>query len=282
MWWIPSSSIAGHGSGGAIAGVGRVLGAVDLGISSRVALVMGASKGIGRGVAEALAREGARVAVSSRSAERIAETARALTEETDTEVQAFPADTAEVDSLPRLVHDVQESLGPVEILVTNTGGPPLGDSLGFDRSDWEAAYRSLVLAPVALINAVLPSMREAGWGRIVNVTSAATKEPIPGLILSNSHRLAAVGAFKTLSSELARDGVLLNSVAPGRIATERIASLRGKPLEEIASLPQPDVPVGRLGRVDEFAGVVAFLCSERASYVCGINMLVDGGLARGI
>src|SRR5207249_4304125 len=134
-----------------------------------------------------------------------------------------------------------------EILVTNTGGPPIGDSLGFDLDQWEAAYRSLVLAPLALIEEVTSGMRGGGWGRIVNVTSSATKEPIPGLILSNSHRLAAVGAFKTLSMDLARDGILINSVAPGRIATDRIAGLRGRPLEEIADEPQPDVPVGRLG-----------------------------------
>jgi 3-oxoacyl-[acyl-carrier protein] reductase len=180
------------------------------------------------------------------------------------------------------VDEVAEELGPIEILVTNTGGPPLGESLGFGREDWEAAYRSLVLAPLALIEAVVPGMREKGWGRVVNVTSIATKEPISGLILSNSHRLAAVGAFKTLSRELAGDGILLNSVAPGRIATDRIASFQGKRVEEIVDQPQPDIPVGRLGRVEEFADVVAFLCSERASYVCGVNVPVDGGLIHGI
>lgn len=222
------------------------------------------------------------MAISSRSAERLEETAQELVVDTGGEVRAFPADTADVDSLPGLVDDVKSSLGAVEILVTNTGGPPIGDSLGFETPQWEVAYRSLVLAPIALIKAVLPPMRKAGWGRIVNVTSSSTKEPIPGLILSNSHRLAAVGAFKTLASELAGAGVLLNSVAPGRIATERIASLRGKPLEEIASLPQPDVPVGRLGTVEEFAAAAAFLCSARASYICGVNLLVDGGLTKSI
>jgi len=255
---------------------------VDLGISDRVALVMAASKGIGRGIAAALAAEGARVAISSRSPERIEETARALAGETGGEIHPFAADTSDLDSLPGLVDDVRQTVGAVEILVTNTGGPPIGESLAFERSDWEAAYRSLVLAPMILIQAVAGPMREAGWGRIVNVTSISTKEPIPGLVLSNSHRLAAVGAFKTLAVELARDGVLVNSVAPGRIATDRIASNMGKPLEEIASQPQPDVPVGRLGTVDEFAAAAVFLCSEPASYICGVNLLVDGGLARGI
>jgi 3-oxoacyl-[acyl-carrier protein] reductase len=255
---------------------------VDLGIEARVALVMGASKGLGRATAATLAREGARVAVASRSRERIGEAAAAIASETGGEVHGFAADTREVDRLPELVAEVAGSLGSVEILVTNTGGPPPGDSLSFGRDEWEAAHRSLVLAPMALVEAVVPAMREAGWGRIVNVTSIASREPIPGLILSNSHRLAAVGAFKTLSRDLAPAGILLNSVAPGRIATDRIAGMLGRPLDEIADEPQPDVPVGRLGRVEEFADVVAFLCSDRASYVCGINMLVDGGLTRGI
>ncbi len=137
-----------------------------------------------------------------------------------------------------------------------------------------------MLAPLELIKAVVPGMRERGWGRIVNITSIATKEPIPGLGLSNSHRLAAVGMFKTLANELARDGVLLNSVAPGRIATDRLAG--GTSDRGAGEMEQPDVPVGRLGRINEFGDVVAFLCSERASYVCGVNLLVDGGLARGI
>jgi 3-oxoacyl-[acyl-carrier protein] reductase len=255
---------------------------MELGIDGRVALVMGASRGIGRAIAGALAREGARVAISSRSAERLEETARTLSAETGGQVEGHAADTADVDSLPGLVERVGESFGRIQILVTNTGGPPHVDPLGIERAEWETAYRSLVLAPMTLIEAVVPGMRDAGWGRILNVTSSATKEPIPGLMLSNSHRLAAVGAFKTLASELAREGILLNSLAPGRIATDRIASLAGRPLEEIESVPQPDVPVGRLGRVEEFADVAAFLCSERASYVCGVNLLVDGGLTKGI
>jgi 3-oxoacyl-[acyl-carrier protein] reductase len=255
---------------------------LDLGIEGRPALVMGASKGLGRAIAAALAREGARVAIASRLRERVDEAAAAIANETGGQVRGFAADTADVDRLPELARDVTDALGPIEILVTNTGGPPLGDPLGLAREDWEAAYRSLVLAPLALIGAVVPAMRESGWGRIVNVTSSSTKEPIPGLMLSNSHRLAAVGAFKTLARELAPDGIVLNSVAPGPFATDRIARLQGKPLDEIARQPQPDVPVGRLGRVEEFADVAAFLCSERASYVCGINLVVDGGLTRGI
>jgi len=255
---------------------------VDLGIEGRVALVMGASKGIGRGVASSLAREGVRVAVASRSRERIEQAASEIAAEHGAEVRGFTADAAEVEVLPGLVRAVEEAFGPVEILVTNAGGPPIGDSLSFAGDQWEAAYRSLVLAPMALITAVVPGMRERRWGRIVNITSSSTRQPIPGLMLSNSHRLAAVGAFKTLADELARDGILVNSVAPGRIATDRIAKVVGKPLAELAHEPQPDVPVGRLGTVEEMGDVVAFVCSERASYVNGVNLLVDGGLVRAI
>jgi 3-oxoacyl-[acyl-carrier protein] reductase len=251
---------------------------LNLGIEGKVALVMGASKGLGRASAAALAREGARVAMSSRDEEQIGEAAAAVAGE----AVGFAADTDDVDKLPQLVERVQAALGPVDILVTNTGGPPLGDSLSFDREQWEAAYRSLVLAPMTLIQAVVPGMRERGWGRIVNITSISTKEPIPGLMLSNSHRAAAVGAFKTLSRELAPDGILVNSAAPGSIATDRIASMTGQSLEELRTAEHPEIPVGRLGRPEEFGEVVAFLCSECASYVNGVNLMVDGGASRGI
>jgi 3-oxoacyl-[acyl-carrier protein] reductase len=250
---------------------------MDLGIEGRVALVMGASKGIGRACAAALAREGARIAIASRSRERIDATARELAGDGAQEVRGFVADASDPDSLPGLVQEVQDALGPIGILVTNTGGPPIGEALGFDRETWESAYRALVLAPLALIEAVVPGMRERRWGRIVNITSATTREPAPAFMLSNSHRLAAVGAFKTLAAELGRDGILLNSVAPGFIATDRIAQLRGVPLEELSEVEVPDVPLGRLGRPEEMGDVVAFLCSERASYVTGQNLLVDGG-----
>lgn len=255
---------------------------MDLELGGKVALVMGASKGIGRGVAAALAREGARVAIASRSHESIEGAASELARASKADVRGFVADTTDLDSLHLLVRNVNESLGPVAILVTNTGGPPAGDPLGFERSTWEETYHALVLAPIELIKSVVPGMRELGFGRIVNITSSATREPLPGLMLSNSHRLAAVGAFKTLANELASDGILLNSVGPGPIATDRMAQLRGRPVEELIRDPYPDVPLGRIGTVEEVADVVTFLCSARASYVSGVNLLVDGGLVRAV
>jgi len=251
---------------------------VDLGISGRVALVMGASKGIGRGIAAALAAEGARVAMASRSLEKLDGAAAEIEGETDT----FTADTADLDGLAALPGKVGDRLGgPVEILITNTGGPPPGGALERPTEEWEDAYRSLVLAPRALIEAALPSMRSRGWGRIVNVGSSSTIEAIPHLGLSNTHRMAAIGYFKTLAREVAGDGVTVNTVATGKIATDRIASMSGS-MEAAEDVAREQVPAGRLGTPDEYGSLVAFLCSERAAYVTGTQIPIDGGLLRAV
>jgi 3-oxoacyl-[acyl-carrier protein] reductase len=248
---------------------------MDLGLSGRVALVMGASQGIGHGIAAALAREGARVAVASRSLEKC----EAAAEEIDGDLRAFEADTADLERLERLPADVEEALGPVEILVTNTGGPPLGGALDHGLDDWEAAYRTLVLAPRVLAEAVVPGMRDRGWGRIVNVGSTSTREPIPGLNLSNTHRMAAVGFLKTLSREVAGDGITVNTVATGRFATERLASNAGS-MEAAEEAAREQVPAGRLGQPEEYGDLVAFLASDRAAYITGTVIPIDGGLLR--
>ena len=249
---------------------------MNLGINNRVALVMGASQGIGRGIAEALAREGAKVAMASRSLERLGEAADAIEGETAT----FEADTENLERLAALPGEVEAKLGgPVEILVTNTGGPPAGGATERSQDEWEEAYRHLVLAPRALIEAVLPSMRERGWGRIVNVGSSSTIEAIPHLTLSNVHRMAAIGYFKTLAREVAGDGVTMNTVATGKIATDRIASMSGS-MEKAREMAKRDVPAGRLGTPEEYGDLVAFLCSDRAAYVTGTTIPIDGGLLR--
>ena len=248
---------------------------MDLGLNGRVALVMGASKGIGRAIAAALAREGARVAISSRSPEALEQTAVEITGD----VTAIAADTADTEGLANLPAEVAERLGPVEILVTNTGGPPLGGALDHELSDWDHAYRSLVLAPRVLAGTVVPGMRERGWGRIVNVGSSSTREPITGLNLSNSHRMASVGFLKTLSREVAADGITVNTVATGRFATERLAANYGS-MEAAEAAAQRDVPAGRLGRPEEYGDLVAFLCSDRAAYITGTVIPIDGGLLR--
>lgn len=246
---------------------------MELGLGGRVALVMGSSSGIGLGIAAALAREGARVAVVSRSRGRAEE----ATETIAGEASPFVADTDDLDRLAELPGEVEAALGPIEILVANTGGPPLGTSLMHPLEDWEQAYRSLVLAPRVLAGAVVPGMQERGWGRIVNVGSTSTREPIPGLNLSNSHRMAAVGFLKTLASEVAGDGVTVNTVLTGRFATERIASNYGS-MEAAEAAAERDVPAGRLGRPEQYGDLVAFLCSERAAYLTGATIPLDGGM----
>ena len=250
---------------------------MDLGLSGRAALVTGASKGIGRAIAAALVQEGARVAVASRSRENIDAAASEIG------ATGFVWDSTDLDGAAQLVESVEASFeAPVEVLVCNTGGPPAGpDPLAFSTADWEAAHRALVLAPMALVGAAVPSMRQRGWGRVLNVASSSVREPLPHLMLSNAERSATVAAFKTLAREVAADGVTLNTVLPGRILTDRLISMVGSEANAHAAAEQ-EVPARRPGTVEEFAAVATFLCSERASYVTGASVPVDGGLLRSI
>jgi 3-oxoacyl-[acyl-carrier protein] reductase len=248
---------------------------MELGLEGRIALVTGASRGIGLGIAGELAAEGASVAISSRSPDRIEAVAAELG------ARPFVHDSAHLDGAPALVERVEDALGPIEILVTNTGGPPGGGPLGLPRDGWEAAYRNLVLGPMALIERVAPGMRERGFGRILNVASSGVREPIGNLVLSNAHRSAIVATFKTLARDLIGDGVTLNTLLPGRIATDRLAELYGS-LDDAEEVARQEVPAGRLGTVEEMAAAAAFLCSERAGYITGVTLLVDGGLTRSI
>jgi 3-oxoacyl-[acyl-carrier protein] reductase len=249
---------------------------MDLGLNGKVALVTGASKGIGRAIAAELVAEGARVAISSSSRERIEATAGELG------ATGFVWDSTDLDGAARLLRDVESALGPLEVLVCNTGGPPAGASaLEFTPEQWQEAYRSLVLGPMALVERVVPGMRRRGWGRILNVASTTVHEPVPYLMLSNTHRAAMLAAFKTVSTEVAADGVTLNSILPGRIGTERLVSLYGSQ-EAADEVGRTEVPAGRLGTVEEMAAAAAFLVSDRASYITGQWLAVDGGLMKSI
>ncbi len=233
----------------------------------------GGSRGIGRAVAAELAAEGASVAIASRSP---AETAAELG------VLGVAHDAADVGAVGAVVSEVESALGPIDVLVTNTGGPPAGDDpLGFGTEQWEEAYRTLVLQPMALVTAVMPGMRSRRWGRVVNVASTSVREVIPHLMLSNSHRAATLAAWKTIAREVAADGVTVNSVLPGRIGTERLFYHSGS-REAAEAGAARDVPAGRVGTPEEMAAAAAFLCSARASYVTGVALLVDGGLTKAV
>ena len=250
---------------------------MDLGLQGRVALVTGASKGIGRGIAAALAAEGATVAIASRSRESI----EAAAQEIGARPYVFDAD--DLDAVPGLIDAVESDLGPIDIYVANTGGPPVGpDPLGFTREQWESAHRTLVLSPMAIIERVLPGMRARGWGRVLAVGSLAVLEPIAVIQLSNAHRPGLVAAFKVLAKQSAADGVTFNHIHPGRIATERILGSDPVSRESAARAAAEGVPAGRLGTVEELAAPAAFLCSDRASYITGTWLLVDGGLTNSV
>ena len=249
---------------------------MDLGLARRVALVTGASKGIGRGIAAALAAEGARVAIASRSAERIEATAAEIG------ARGYVFDAEDPAAVPALLDRVEGDLGPVDVYIANTGGPPAGpDPLAFTREQWEAAHRSLVLTPMAVLERLLPRMRERGFGRVVAIGSMAVREPVDNLQLSNAHRPGLVAAFKVLARQSARDGVTLNHVHPGQIATDRMIGTAGS-LEAAEARARDAVPAGRLGTVEELAAAAVFLCSTQAGYITGTSLLVDGGLTRSV
>jgi 3-oxoacyl-[acyl-carrier protein] reductase len=232
---------------------------MDLGLEGRVALVTGASRGIGHAIADALEAAGALVARASRSS-------------------PYVFDSADLSTVDPLVDAVEADLGPVDIFVANTGGPPRGDDpLAFTAEQWETAHRTLVVTPMLILKRIVPGMRERGFGRVLAVASSTAREPLPGLQLSNANRPGLLAAFKLLARENAAHGVTFNAVLPGRIATDRLVEAYGS-LDAAQAAARNEVPAGRLGTPAEVAAAAAFLCSERASYVTGQSVLVDGAL----
>jgi 3-oxoacyl-[acyl-carrier protein] reductase len=260
---------------------------MDLGIAGKRALVMGASRGLGRGIAEALAAEGVRVILCSRDGGKCAEVAREITEKCDVEAHGIACDLADPAAIDGAANFAQETFGGVDILVNNTGGPPFGDISQIDIETWRSQFETMVLSVFRLTGHLLPGMRERQWGRILIVTSTGVVEPIPELGISNTLRVSLANWAKTLSFEIASDNVTINLLMPGRIGTERLEQFykinverTGKPLEEVKAEVAAAIPMGRVGRVEEFASLAAFLAGQNAGYITGTATAIDGGLTR--
>jgi 3-oxoacyl-[acyl-carrier protein] reductase len=258
---------------------------MDLGLTGKVALVTAASKGMGKACALGLAAEGARVAMCARTAADLRAAADEVRATTGSEVLAVPADVTRAADVKALVGKVVEAFGAVDILVASAGGPPRGQFDELSDEQWTAAFELSLLSVVRLIREVLPAMRARRWGRILTIQSSSVKQPIEGLLLSNAVRPGAAGLMKTLASELGKDNILVNTVCPGRILTDRFLGgvpRSGLPTEQFLAKASLDIPLGRIGTPEEFANMVVFLASDKASYVTGVTVQVDGGLVRGL
>jgi 3-oxoacyl-[acyl-carrier protein] reductase len=262
---------------------------MDLGLANKVALVGGASKGLGFAVARALAAEGAHVVIASRDEEAIERAAGTINAAGGGRAVAVPADLSKADAITRWVAAATDQFGGVDLLFANTGGPPAGTALSFDDMAWQNAFALLLLSVVRSVRLVVPAMRARGGGAILVGTSSTVKEPVPNLALSNVMRAGVTALVKTLSLELAPDAIRVNSLMPGRISTDRLAQLdeiharqAGITLAEQQQRGGSAIPLGRYGDADEFGRVGAFLLSHAASYVTGAALQVDGGLIKGL
>ena len=262
---------------------------MKLGIEDRVAVVGGSSAGIGRAVARGLAAEGVRVLVTGRSADRVEATVQALRDQVGDRVAGVAVDLSEADGPQRAVDAARRSFGEVDMVVANAGGPPSMAAVSASAEDLEAASRLLLLPVQRLMSAVLPGMRERGWGRFVAITSVAVRQPQPGLVLSNALRAAVTGYLKSVSDEVGADGVTVNTVCPGYTNTERLGELatalaerEGGDAGEILQSWAEHAPLGRLLHPEEVAAATVFLCSEPAAGITGVAMPVDGGFSRGL
>lgn len=254
---------------------------MDLGVRGRVALVTGASSGLGEAVAYALAREGATLAVAARRTALLDAVAQRARAEGAGDARAFAVDLRDGDSIAALLAAVRAQLGDPAILVVNGGGPQPGTLAELTLADWDDAYRLLLRGAIELVRGVLPAMQAARWGRIVALTSTSVKQPIANIALSNVFRTGLVAALKSLSNEVARDGITVNSIATGRVRTERLRQLY-RDDAHMNDAARSEVPIGRIATPHEFAPLVAFLCGEPAAYVTGQTIAIDGGLTRGV
>jgi 3-oxoacyl-[acyl-carrier protein] reductase len=262
---------------------------MDFGLRGKTAVVAAASRGLGRAIAHELAAEGVRVVICARGADALDATRREIAKATNADVHAVTADLSDAAGVERVASAARERFGHVDILVNNAGGPPAGPFEKHGWDVWEQAVRLTLRSTVELTRAVLPSMRNRKWGRIINVTSIAVKQPVENLMLSNSVRSAVTGFARTLANEVATDGVTVNNILPGYTRTERVEQLananaanEGLKRQDILARFEREIPMRRLGEPREFAALAAFLASERASYITGQSIAVDGGWIRAL
>ncbi|HST05872.1 MAG TPA: SDR family oxidoreductase [Chloroflexia bacterium] len=262
---------------------------MELGLQNTMAFVAGASQGLGKAVALGLAREGCRVALCARRPDELDRVAEEIKSETGLTAISVPADLTKPDEIERAIRATVQQLGRLDILVTNAGGPPAGDFTKQSDEAWHAAYELNLMSAVRMIRAALPHLQKSGRGRIINLTSTSVKEPIQGLILSNSIRAGVIGLAKTLSVELAPYGITVNNIAPGRFDTDRIryldkarAQIQGTTEAEAKAASITQIPLGRYGQPEELANLAVFLASDKAAYITGTTIQVDGGMMKSI
>jgi len=262
---------------------------MDLGLKDRVAIVAASSQGLGKAVALGLAREGAKLAICSRSESNINQAAEEIGRETGVEVLARPVDVTDYEQVRSFISETNDRFGRVDICVTNAGGPPAKPFSDTTVEDWQAGVNLNLMSTLYFVREVLPLMQKRKWGRVISITSLSFKQPVDNLVLSNSVRSAVSGLMKTLSNEYGKDNILINNVCPGYTLTARLEELSGRLAKaegvdsgEIQQRWARQVPLARVGRPEEFANVVVFLASECASYVTGVSVSIDGGLVKGI
>jgi 3-oxoacyl-[acyl-carrier protein] reductase len=263
--------------------------AMDLGLKGKAAVVTASSRGIGRATAEAFAVEGARISMCARTAADVTQAAETIRARTGAQVLALRADLTQAGDIQELVRRTVEAYGTVDILVNNAGGPPAGTFDDMTDAEWQAAFELTLLSTVRLVRAVIPHMRRAGGGAIINLQSTSVKVPLDNLILSNSIRTGVIGLAKSLSIELGKDNIRVNNVLPGAIMTDRQRQMlalqskkSGQTVEEVRRLRESKIPLGRFGEPEDLADMIVFLASDRAKYITGVTVQVDGGLARSL